>query len=111
MPCSSYTSQLITKGSNDHFHQFLVSATDMMLYIICGQIIKMFMREAPLGLPTLVFQTYVISLCRILNILQNNYYMLSTRQPLLMADRECNCFFFFISNKFSGLIFNMEYAV
>ena len=31
------------------------------------------------------------------------------RQPLLMADQACNCWFFFISNKFNGLIFNMEY--
>ena len=31
------------------------------------------------------------------------------RQPLLMAAQACN--FFFISNKFNGLIFNMEYAI
>ena len=33
------------------------------------------------------------------------------RQPLLMADQACNCWFFFISNKFNGLIFNMEYDI
>ena len=33
------------------------------------------------------------------------------RQPLLMADQACNCWFFFISNKFNGLIFIMEYAI
>ena len=32
-------------------------------------------------------------------------------QPLLMADQSCNCWFFFISNKSNGLIFNMEYAI
>ena len=26
-------------------------------------------------------------------------------------DRECNCWFFFISTKFNGLIFNMEHAI
>ena len=35
----------------------------------------------------------------------------TTRQLLLIADRECNCWFFFISNKFNGLIINMEYAM
>ena len=35
---------------------------------------------------------------------------LITRQLLLMADRTCHCFFF-ISNKFNGLIFNMEYSI
>ena len=33
------------------------------------------------------------------------------RQPLLMADQACNCWFFFISNKFNGIIFNMECAI
>ena len=33
------------------------------------------------------------------------------RQPLLMADQACNCWFFFISNTFNGLIFNMEYDI
>ena len=33
-----------------------------------------------------------------------------TRQPLQMADRACNCWFYFICNKFNVLIFNMEYA-
>ena len=33
------------------------------------------------------------------------------RQPLLMADQACNCWFFFISNKLNGLIFNMEYDI
>ena len=33
------------------------------------------------------------------------------RQPLRMADQACNCRFFFISNKFNGLIFNMEYDI
>ena len=32
----------------------------------------------------------------------------TTRQPLLTADRECNCWFFFISNKFNDLLFDME---
>ena len=32
---------------------------------------------------------------------------LIVRQPLLMADQACNCWLFFISNKFSGLIFNI----
>ena len=31
------------------------------------------------------------------------------RQPLLMADQACNCWVFFISNKFNSRIFNMEY--
>ena len=26
------------------------------------------------------------------------------RQPLLMADQACNCWFFFITNKFNGII-------
>ena len=34
-----------------------------------------------------------------------------TRQPLLMADQACNCWFFFITNKLNGLIFNMEYDI
>ena len=33
------------------------------------------------------------------------------RQPLQMAHRACNCWFFFISNKFNVLMFNMEYAI
>ena len=33
------------------------------------------------------------------------------RQPLLMADQACNCWFFLISNTFNGIIFNMEYDV
>ena len=33
------------------------------------------------------------------------------RQPLLMADQACNCWLFFISNKFNSLIFNMEYDI
>ena len=33
------------------------------------------------------------------------------RQPLLMADQACNCWFFFISNKFNGLILNMIYKL
>ena len=33
------------------------------------------------------------------------------RQPLLMADQACDCWFFFISIKFNGLIFNMECAI
>ena len=33
------------------------------------------------------------------------------RQPLLMADQACKCWFFFISNKFNGLIFKMEYDI
>ena len=44
-------------------------------------------------------------------------FALCTNPPLAVAassfqywDRECNCRFFFISTKFNGLIFNMEYA-
>ena len=33
------------------------------------------------------------------------------RQPLLMADQACNCWSFFITNTFNGLIFNMEYDI
>ena len=32
------------------------------------------------------------------------------RQPLIMAAQACKCWFFFISNKCNGLIFNMEVA-
>ena len=33
------------------------------------------------------------------------------RQPLLMTDQACNCWLFFISNKFNGLIFNIDYDI
>ena len=33
------------------------------------------------------------------------------RQPLIMVAQACNCWFFFISNKCNGLIFNMEVAI
>ena len=33
------------------------------------------------------------------------------RQPLLMADQACHYWLFFISNKFNGLTFNMEYDI
>ena len=42
---------------------------------------------------------------------QNHHVETITRQPLQMADRVCNCWFFFISNKFNVLIFNKEYAI
>ena len=35
----------------------------------------------------------------------------TTRQPLLMADLECDSCFFFINIKFNGFIFYMEYAI
>ena len=41
----------------------------------------------------------------------SSHYQWLPRCRSNIADRECNCWFFFISTKFNGLIFNMEYAI
>ena len=56
----------------------------------------------------LLYQGYNVTLTLKSN---RNLFVVAASLSFQYWDRECKCWFFFISTKFNGLIFNMEYDI